>query len=231
MFGSSRDSISSIYCDYDSHFHSAELYEAIGFKWPDDFDLDSQQISVGKTRFQVIRDLTNGWCYYNHEGNLYPFTKRKILFRDCKLKASVIEERFGKRNPFLASQIWFFEIGFNYGNVEFMIFSYPFEKNMMPVTESHRKVLYRFPLFKLMSEVLQLKEQVEKKSLSLERSKSLENEKIFSNEMLRGWEHGGRDISPSADPYSERLESPLRDYYFKKDNQVSIWLHFEFFES
>jgi hypothetical protein len=70
--GKTKGSVNLIYCDYDSHFHSADLYHEAGFKMPDDFDLENSG-SVGNPRFQVIRDLRSGWCFYNHEGNLYPF--------------------------------------------------------------------------------------------------------------------------------------------------------------
>ncbi len=195
---------------------------------PDDFDLETSG-SVGNPRFQVIHDLRSGWCLYNHEANLYPFTKRRILSRDLKIKQGVIEERFGNRNPFHSGSVWCFEIGFNYGNVEFMTFYYPYKKNEMPLIASHRKILYRFPLFWLMNEVLKFKEQEKKKSFPLERTKSLENQKIISHEMLQGWQHMGRDTSPSEDHYSERVDFPLHDYYFCRNDQVSIWLHFEFF--
>lgn len=228
LFWARKGAINSIYCDCDSHFHSADLYGANGFKMPDDFEFGNSS-SVGTPRFQVIRDLKNGWCFYNHEGNLYPFTKTRILFRDCKIKQNVVEERYGERNPFHTGSIWFFETGFNYGNVEFMIFYYPYKKNEMPLIASHRKILYRFPLFWLMNEVLILKEQEKKKAFSLERTISLENEKIISHEMLQGWQDTGRDTSPSEDDYSERVDFPLHDYYFCRDDQVSIWLHFEFF--
>jgi hypothetical protein len=223
-----KGAVNSVYCDCDSHFLSADLYEVNGFKMPDDFELGNSG-SVGTTRFQVIRDLKNGWCFYNHDGNLYPFTKTRILFRDYKIKQSVVEERFGEHNPFHTDSIWFFETGFNYGSIEFMIFCYPYKKNEMPLIASYRKILYRFPLFWLMNEVLILKEQEKKKAFSLERTRSLEYEKIIRHEMLQGWQHTGRDTSPSEDQYSERVDFPLHDYSFNRDDRVSIWLHFEFF--
>ncbi|MCK7504791.1 MAG: hypothetical protein MZV70_12365 [Desulfobacterales bacterium] len=48
-----------------------------------------------KPDFQVIEDLKGGLSLYNHEGNLHPFTEKKIIERQCKVKKSVIVERFG----------------------------------------------------------------------------------------------------------------------------------------
>ena len=62
LFGASKALVNLIYCDCESYFHSADLCEANGFRIPDDFELGNLS-SVGTPRFQVIRDLKNGWCF------------------------------------------------------------------------------------------------------------------------------------------------------------------------
>ena len=226
FFGTEKDAINSVFCDFSAGFEPGQIFEDHGFKWPDDFE---NAESVGQAKFQVINDLKSGLCIYNHEGTLHPFTEKKILERQYKVKKNVIVERFGNLNPFRADNVYFLETGFNLGNVEYMTFDY--KKDNRSSYSSFRKTIHSFPLFWLMMTVLALKEQSNKKSFSLESLEKLENDKILKHAELNGWQFMSRDTSPSADEYRERVELPLRNYYFQRNDQVHIWLKFEFFEA
>jgi hypothetical protein len=225
----SKGSINSVFCDFYSEYHAihpTEFFGAYGLKWPDDFEKTED---VGNARFQVIRDFKSALCFFNHEGNLHPYTERKLLQRKHKVKKNVVIERLGDRTPFGADNVYFLETGFNLGNVEYMTFD--LSKKNQNSFDSYRKVAYRFPLFWLLNEVVALKEKEMPMASQLESIQKLENERILSHQMLKEWKFMERDVSPSADEYRERCELPLNNYYFSRNEQVHIWLKFEFFSA
>jgi hypothetical protein len=228
FFGASKDPISSMFCDFSSSFWPKEdFFNTLGYKWPDDFEKGEQ---IGDSRFQVINDFKSGLSFYNHQGILYPDTKKKILERRSKVKKDIIVERFGNRNPFREDDVYLLETGLNDGNVEYIIFNY--NKENCNSFSSFRKIIYRFPLFWLIWEVLALKKQRYKKGFSFERIEKLEHEKIINHKKLNEWSFVERIVCPCADVYTERVELPLTDYNFiSRDEQVSIWLKIEFFEA
>jgi hypothetical protein len=161
FFQFDRTSVDSVFCDFSSSFlitHPEDLFSVYNLKWPDDFE-DREEI--GTSRFQVISDFKSGLYLFNHEGNLYPFTERKILLRQNKINMTVITEKLGKLLPFDPDNIYSLETGFNLGNIEFMTFDANQRKKSS--FESYRKVLYRFPLFRLLQNVVELKEMQYKK--------------------------------------------------------------------
>jgi hypothetical protein len=223
LFSNPKDSIKSVFCNCSAVFDPGELFEEYGFKWPDDIENSE---SIGQTKFQVINDLQSGLCVYNHEGNLHAFTDRMILQRQYKVKGKSIVERFGTLNPFAANNVYFLETGFNLGSVDFMIFDYKKDNR-----SSFRKTIHSFPLFLLMMTVLGLEERSNKNNFSLERQEKLENEVILHHEMLSEWQFMKRNTLASADDYRERVELPLRNYSFQRNDQVHISLKFEFFKA
>jgi len=223
IFG--KGSVSSVFCDFSSEFIAADpTFAAFGLKWPDDFE---KTPDVGNSRFQITRDLKSGACLLNHEGRLYPYTERTILERKHKLKENLVKKQLGERTPFRPNSVFFLETGFNLGNVEFINFD--LKRGKQTSFESYRKIAYSFPLFWLLNEVVALEETMSNKDLTSDRVEQLENDKILKNEKLNGWRLAERNTSPSADEYLERCERPLHDYYFSRDDQVHIWLKFEFF--
>jgi hypothetical protein len=225
IFRASKRSIDAIFCDFSSSWHPRpEVFDRHGFKWPEDFE-DAE--NVGQTRFQVIEDLKGGLSLYNYEGNLHPFTEKKIIERRCRVKENVIIERFGNQNPFRESNVFFLETGYNLGNVEFMAFNY--HKNHSSVT-SFREVLYKFPLSALTQIVLPLREQHSKGVSRLIDLEKRENKEILGHQGFKHWQLMKRDTSPSEDEYKEKRELPLHYYHFRNSEEIDVWLRFEFFE-
>ncbi len=221
--------VSSVFCDFRSAFlptaaKHEELLGVYGLKWPDDFDITKQ---VGSSDFQVIRDFENGLFLYSHEGALHPYTKKKILERKHKVKEISVRKRIGDRTPFLPDNVFLLETGLNAGNVEFMTFD--LRKKKQTSFESYRVIAYSFPLFWLLNEVVTLEEMKNSKGVDSDRVQELEKDRILKNKELNGWTFSARDTSPSADQYLERNERPLHDYHFSRDEQVHVWLKFEFF--
>jgi len=225
IFRANKRSIDAIFCDFSSSWHPRpEVFDRHGFKWPDDFE-DTE--NIGQARFQVIEDLKGGLSLYNHEGNLHPFTEKKIIERQCKVKKSVIAERFGNLNPLFEKNIFFLETGYNLGSVEYMVFRY--HKDHSSVT-SFREILHRFPLSALTQIVLPLREQNSKGISRLTDLEKRESEEIMRHREFKEWQLMKRDVAPSEDEYREKRELPLHHYHFQKDGDIDIWLRFEFFE-
>lgn len=219
--------INSVFCDFYSEFLPdlpAEFLDVFGLKWPDDFEGTED---IGKSRFQFIHDFKSGACLFNHEGTLHPFTERKILERKHKIRESLIEETFGEQTSFIANNVYFLETGFNLGDVEFMTFK--INKEKFNSFESYRKIVFSFPFYWLLNEVVALAEIKNRKNLASERIQQLESDRILKHKKLEGWRFMERDTSPSADAYREIVELPLHNYYFSRDEQVHIWLKIEFF--
>jgi hypothetical protein len=150
-----------------------------------------------------------------------------IIERRCKLRESVILERFGNRNPFTESNVFFLETGYNLGNIEYIVFKY--NKNHSSFS-SFRDVLYRFPLSALTQIVLLLREQHGK---GLSRPTDLEkweNEEILRHQEFKEWQLMERYVSPSEDEYKEICELPLHHYHFQCAEEIDIWLRFEYFK-
>jgi hypothetical protein len=225
IFRTSKGSVHAIFCDFSSSWnpHPA-IFDRHGYKWPDDFD-DAE--IVGQARFQAIKDLKSGLSLYNYEGNLYPFTEKKIIERRCKLRESVIVERFGSHTPFRKSNIFFLDTGYNFGNVEYMLFKYDKDRSSF---SSYREVLYRFPLSALTQIVLPLREQQSKGLSRLTDLEKRENEEVRRRQEFNGWQLMERYTSPSEDEYREICELPLHHYHFQCNGQIDVWLRFEFFE-
>jgi len=229
FFGSSNDSINSLFCDFSSSFWpKEEFFEILGYKWPDDFEKAER---IGNAGFQLISDLRSELMFYNHLGQLYSCSESKILEKYAKVKEEVIVEKYGNRNPFIGGGVYLLETGFNHQNGDIEYITSKYNKEDWNSFSSFRKVVYRFPLFWLMWEVLTLtKQKYNKKGISSERIKILENEKIISHEKLKEWHLIERDVSPCMDVYRERVELPLRHYNFtSRDDHVHVWLKFEFF--
>ena len=225
IFRTSKDSAHAIFCDFSSSWHPYPVFfDRHGYKWPDDFD-DAE--SVGQAKFQAIEDLKSGLSLYNYEGNLYPFTEKKILERRCKLRESLIIERFGNRNPFPESDVFFLETGYNLGNIEYMVFKY--DKNHSSFS-SFREVLYRFPVSALTQIVLPLREQHGKGLSRLTDLEKRENEEILGHQEFKEWQLMERYNSPSEDEYKEICELPLHHYHFQRVEEIDIWLRFEYFK-
>jgi hypothetical protein len=219
--------INSVFCDFYSEFLPglpAEFLDVFGLKWPDDFDGTEY---IGKSRFQFIHDFKSGACLFNHEGTLHPFTERKILERKHKIRESFVVKRFGERTPFRANNVYFLETGFNLGEVEFMTFE--INKEKFNSFESYRKIVYSFPFYWLLNEVVALKEISNKKKLTSENIIQMESDRIIKHKKLEGWQFMERDILPCADEYIEKVERPLHNYYFVRDDKVHVWLEIEFF--
>ena len=224
IFSTNKNAINTLYCDFSSAWHPhSTFFEDHGYKWPDDFD---NAESVGQARFQVIEDLKSGLCLYNYEGNLYPYTEKKIIERQFKIKESVISKRFGNLTPFRENNVYLCDTGFNLGDIQYMIFSW--EDYASPFSSS-RKLLYSFPLPAVIQIVLALRGQKNKKFDSLDALKQLEDEKISGCQELREWRLMERDTSPSQDEYREICELPLHHYYFQQGKELHVWLKFEFF--
>lgn len=225
IFRANKRSIDAIFCDLSSSWYPhPKVFDGNGFKWPDDFEAAD---SIVQARFQVIEDLKGGLSLYNYKGNLYPFTEKKIIERQCKVKESVILERFGNRNPFYKSSIFFLEIGYNLGTIEYMVFNY---RNDHSSHTSFREVLYRFPLSALTQIVLPLREQHSKGISQLADLEMRGNEDILRHQELKEWQLMKRDATPSEDVYGETCELPLCHYHFHHNKGIDTWLRFEFFE-
>jgi len=228
-----KDHVIFMYCDCLTHFVSPPLIDDHGFNFQDDFEESGKQ---GSPKIQIIWDIKNEFDFYNQDGNLYTFWQARILTRDWKLKGNVVKNIFGPHSAFYHSDIWLFEVGIHDGEIDFMTLDYPVKKNERHSFESEkrRKIVYKFPLFWFMRQVVDLEEKKIRESLILDKREILlENEnKMLSHEKLKGWQVGERidNISP-WDPYGECLESPLEDYNFRREeeDQVSIRLHYEFF--
>ena len=221
-------SINSVFCDFYSEFLPGlptEFLDGFSLKWPDNFERNEY---VGNSRFQFINDFKSGVCIYNHEGTLYPFQKRKILERKHKIRESIVKEKLYEQTPwFRTDNVYFLETGFNLGDVEFMTFE--INKEKINSFESYRKIVYSFPFYWLLNEVVALAEIKNRKNLSSERIQQIESDRILKHKKLEGWRFMERDTSPSADAYREIVELPLHNYYFSRDEQVHIWLKIEFF--
>ena len=83
----------------------------------------------------------------------------KILEKYVKVKEDVVVEKYGDRNPSRGGGVYLLETGFNHqnGDIEYITFNY--NKEDCNSLSSFRKVVYRFPLFWLMWEVLALTKQ------------------------------------------------------------------------
>lgn len=228
FFQSDRTSVNSVFCDFSSSFFIAQpddFFTVYNLKWPDDFE---DKAGIGTSRFQVINDFKSGLYLFNHEGNLYPFTERKILVRQNKIRKDVITEKFGKLPPFHPDDIYSLETGFNSGNVEFMTFNA--SQREKSSFKSYRKVLYRFFLFRLLQNIVELKEMQYKKKLRSQDIEKLEESAILNHAELKEWKFEERDILPSQDEYIEKVEFALKDYHFNsKDDYVDVRLKFELF--
>ena len=180
-------------------------------KWPDDFEKTED---VGNARFQVIRDFKSALCFFNHEGNLHPYTERKLLQRKHKVKKNVVIERLGDRTPFSSDNVYFLETGFNLGNVEYMTFD--LSKKNQNSFDSYRKVAYRFPLFWLLNEVVSLKEKEMPKASQLESFQKLENERILNHQMLEEWKFMERERLAFCRRISRKMRTPIEQLLFQQ---------------
>jgi hypothetical protein len=227
MFSIGKETVASIFCDIQSTFIATEqIFHDSGLEWPDDFDAATD---IGNSRFQVTRDFKSGACLINHEGILSPFTERKILLRQHKVRKTSVTKRVGHLTPFWAENVFLLETGFNMGDVEYLVFD--LRKKKQVAFDSYRAIAFSFPLFWLLNEVVALEETKLRKGLDDNRVQELENDRILKNPKLVGWDFTDRDISPSEDAYREVVERPLHDFSFKKGDHVGIRLKFEFFSS
>jgi hypothetical protein len=143
-----KPTINSVFCDFSSTFHPTcptEYEDMFGLRWPDDFEIHK---IVGSSHFQLINDFSTGMCFLNHEGTLFPHSKRKILQRSFKIKESFIKRRYEDRLlPFPEDYVYLFETGYNRGNVEFIVFDFDNEfKSLTDSFQGFRKV-YTSSLF------------------------------------------------------------------------------------
>lgn len=225
IFKRDKRAINAFFCDFSSSWWPGhEFFDRYGFKWPDNFEIGAR---MGEGRIQVIEDFGSGLSLYNHMGVLYPFRETRIIERSCKVKESVIVERFGNRNAFPESDVYFLDTGFKSGTVEYMMFKY--HKDHSSFT-SFREVLYQFPLSSLTEVVLALRER---RAEGLSRFADLEKqekEEITNHQAFGGWEFIQRDISSCEDQYDERLELPLYHYHFQHSEGINVSVRFEYFE-
>jgi len=225
IFRTRKNSAHAIFCDFSSSWHPHPvLFDRYGYRWPEDFD-DAE--NIGEAKFQTIEDLSSGLSLYNYSGNLYPFSEKKILERSRKLKESVIIERFGDRNSFSESSVFFLEIGYNLGNVEYMVFNY--SKNQSSFSKG-REVKCRFPLSTLTQIVLPLQEKHSEGLGQLADLEKQEKEEVSRNKDFKDWQLMERYVSPSEDEYREICELPLRHYHFQYAEEIDVWVKFECFK-
>jgi hypothetical protein len=224
IFKANKNSNYAIFCDFSSSWHPySEFFDQYGYAWPEDFD-DTEKI--GEARFQVIEDLSSGLSLYNYGGNLYPYSEKKILQRSLKIKDSVILERFGDRNSFSESNVFFLDIGYNLGSVEYMVFAH--NNDHSPFSRI-REVVCKFPLSALSQILLPLREKHRQGLGQLSDLEKIAKDEISRNIAFTDWQLMERYISPSEDEYREICELPLHHYHFQYGEEIDVWVKFEYY--
>jgi hypothetical protein len=224
-------SINSVFCDFSSTFNPTiptKYTDVFGLRWPDDFEINK---FIKSSHFQLINDFKTGLSFFNHEGTLFPHSKKIILERHFKIKECFIKERYADQTlPFNEDNVFLFETGYNSGNVEFIMFDLDNDFNsLINSFQGFRKVLYGFPFLFFLDEVCKIEETRIRKALNYNKIEQIENDLIINRMNQEGWQFMERDTSPSKDEYVEIVELPLQNYYFTKDETVHIWIEIAFF--